>query len=346
MKLTYYLGAVFTFGLALWNVSLSLIRLVIVPQGHPEYECSRWDSSESWLADLRLGNSDVNMTGDFVKSMLLDYMMLPIEEVTPAAVFQHTLCHERSRFMTWSSDEARIHDEALQHWVLRLLYLVVHDHQHRPSTQEAHARFMCRQAQLDSSPLGKYDYECRDAKFLVLPLTMWGLGNNVHHMMVKAFLVGMQSNRVVVFVNGYDRYSNATTWDIPSLSKGLKNGWDLASCDRKDFQCFFLPTTPCVLTTSDIASAPVIVNETLYKQLQAGGLPSDLDNARVLLLPMIRFAFLGKLEPSESAVIQKFATLANDLVERMKPRNQHSSSMQMLEKAGNFLFQYPAISYS
>jgi len=56
--------------------------------------------------------------------------------------------------------------------------------------------------------------------------------------------MGLTSDRVVLFVN------------TPEGSKYLKAQWLLASCpQRRDYQCFFMPTSLCALTADDIGSA-------------------------------------------------------------------------------------------
>jgi len=63
--------------------------------------------------------------------------------------------------------------------------------------------------------------------------------------MVPAFLMGLTADRIVLFVN------NAADGD-----KYLTSPWLLASCQqRQDFQCFFMPTSPCTLTVEEIANA-------------------------------------------------------------------------------------------
>lgn len=56
------------------------------------------------------------------------------------------------------------------------------------------------------------------------------------------------------------------------------------SCDRKDWQCLFMPMSPCVLTKEDMENAPVLTPEELVQFRKEGKLPAHLEDERVIIL--------------------------------------------------------------
>jgi hypothetical protein len=190
-------------------------------------------------------------------------------------------------------------------WTIRLIYLAMVHHQHRHAYEEAAERYnrhhphhrnhshqrrqrggeahraagpatsSCRSANRTfSTPLqqdhlaaahkvGPYDYECPNANFLVVGLGPVGLGANVRNGMVEALLAGLASDRVVLFVN-----------NAPVGPKPLTEPWPLASCPRRDYQCAFLPPTPCALTHADLEGAHTLSRSEVRAAIRDGVLPS------------------------------------------------------------------------
>jgi hypothetical protein len=58
------------------------------------------------------------------------------------------------------------------------------------------------------------------------------------------------TNRIVLFVNNAEQGNDY-----------LRLPWPLASCDRFDYQCFFMPPTPCTVTQDEIANAYQVTNK-------------------------------------------------------------------------------------
>ena len=243
-------------------------------------------NSESWLNATRYGNVDYKP--DILTDKMLEGLFLlgPAMTPTPGGVgggafiipLSQSVALHNSKFLTWGevqNDEARTANIDAH----RLLYLAIHEHHHRPARAEAMRRFTMYKdpkryasslAQLRSSGVGRYDYECRDAKFLVGSIDSGsGIGHAIRKKSAPLLLAGLNSGRVVAFVNNIN--------GIPS--------WGLASCDRHDLQCFFMPTTPCVLTEADLMKGTIIGGDVLEQMLIEGQVDDDrYKNARILIV--------------------------------------------------------------
>jgi hypothetical protein len=103
-----------------------------------------------------------------------------------------------------------------------------------------------------------------------MPLCGNGLGANVRGGTVVAFLIGMLTDRIVIFVSGTEQGG-----------KYLENTWPLASCPRKDYQCFFWPTTPCTVTQDEIGSAHVLTPGEYRGLMRKGKIPKNINHHKV-----------------------------------------------------------------
>jgi hypothetical protein len=195
-----------------------------------------------------------------------------------------TLCPAQSRFRNYG--ESASDDETVRLWTVRLAYLALHYHQHHLAIPEARLRVDAAAA-ADSSGgsngatcfntsalsdynIGPYDFECPGAKYLAIHLNENGLGANLRVVVVRGLLAGLLSNRVVLFVN-----------NSPKGHYLVRGPWKLASCDRRDYQCFFMPTTPCVVTHQDMEDAYDLSkseNRNLFRQ---GASPPGHENDKV-----------------------------------------------------------------
>lgn len=190
-----------------------------------------------WLAGPRLGNHvDGVMDEPDLQDMLvgLDTHWL---SRAPLLVGQ-TICHDTSRFRNLTADDRRVA-------AVRLVYLATLYHQHRHASVEAQDRLSssCGDA-LHAKQIGRFDFECPSAKYLVASLADIGLGANLRGGAVEAFMAGLAADRVVLLIN-----------NSPTGHKFLRMPWQLTSCPRMDFQCFFRAPSPCVLTAEDLQSA-------------------------------------------------------------------------------------------
>lgn len=279
-------------------------------------------NSQRWLNASRLGNihDDPFLTDDLTQQMILnlDHLLLP--ESTMSNVLEQTICHENSRFrnVTASVED----DKNLRVWAVKLIYVALHYHQHRLAVPEAVLRYGNNKKCPTSKDLwkkhgvGVFDYECPDAKYLIMPLAGNGLGANVRGGTVGAFLVGLLSDRIVLFVNNAEQGG-----------KFLQSPWLLASCPRKDYQCFFWPTSPCTLTQDEIGKAHFLAPGE-YRQILRGKIPDDLQHHKVWTF---NSKFIpGQEIPKKSA--EKLYDYATTLISAV-PQKQYPDYVAMLKKA-------------
>lgn len=221
-------------------------------------------NSKHWLESKRYGNINDPITSnpEFTQRLIVHLPhILSGNNESYRSLLIYSLCHEQSRFLnerwTYFSQSSSINnnntfDKTVRLWAVRLLYMAIHYHQHRLAIPEAQARFNMRnddncKQQLQQRRIGSFDYECGDAKFIVMPLSGNGLGFNVRVLVASTFVLGLAFDRVVLFLNG-----------APETTCSDKNTpgcpWVTVSCDRRDFQCFFLPTSPCTVTIPQLLS--------------------------------------------------------------------------------------------
>lgn len=254
--------------------------------------------SDSWVNSQRLGNT-LGRTDEkeisaykYATSMILH----PSPFLSPKQskmMLEQTICMDTSRFVNWEAhliedngEDAIDENQTLSDLAFRLIYLAVHDFQHRHARDEATARAKCLQSygcshQLLQSGVGPFDYSCPDAKFLVSWLGDWGMGASLTRGGVYSMFQGMVSGRVPLLLNSIPEDINIRG---KSARYFLKRTWSLASCDRKDLQCFFLPLSPCVITKDELSSA-VVLNQTEENTFRiTRKLPPKYENERVVIV--------------------------------------------------------------
>jgi len=137
----------------------------------------------------------------------------------------------------------------------------------------------------DKYGAGVMDYECPKAKYLIMGLCGNGLGRNVRGGMVLAYLLGLISNRVVLFLNNSDKGG-----------KYMRMPWSLASCSRQDYQCFFMPPSPCTLTEEEIHNAHPLTHPEFRQLMRFGGRGRALAHHKVwsFTSPFIPITYLPR----------------------------------------------------
>ena len=185
-----------------------------------------------------------------------------------------TICHKDSKLLSrkiLDSDSQVIS-------AVRLLYLAIHMHQHRYAKEEAKFRstmpLECK-AKMEQRNIGTFDFECPEAKFLVVPMKHRGLGAVMRTDVAPAFMAGIATGRVVLFVNG-----------SPSGPNYVQSPWAWASCPRKNKQCFFLPDSPCVVTHNEVENATRLEKGERRKLFKTGEMPEYAKHARVVVMDM------------------------------------------------------------
>ena len=283
------------------SVEINATNITIGASNNKErnMECFSQLNSQSWLENKRLGNQNSNdsriIDDDYVVSSILKIKSLFSDvEINSQKILRHTLCAKSSRFLNLkfsslvrnSSDgddnlvgiSALTKNQVMQQLSLRLVYLSVHVHQHQHALKEAKYRLensgKCEPERI-SRNIGKYDFECPDAKFLVVPLKHSGLGGQMRLISAPALMAGIASERVVLFVN-----------NSPIGPNFLQEPWDLSSCPRRDKQCFFLPDSPCVITHNEIQNATVLDKGERRAFFKTGQLPDHIEEERVVVMNM------------------------------------------------------------
>ena len=219
------------------------------------------------------------------------------DETNSQEILRHTICAKTSRFLNLkfsssstdkdddnnnktSADTTANNQATIRYLSLRLLYLSIHVHQHRHAMKEAEYRLnnnnnKCEN-EMKKRNIGRFDFECQDAKFLIVPLKPSGLGAQVRLVMAPALMAGIASDRIVLFING-----------SPVGPKFIREPWILSSCTRRDKQCFFLPDSPCVLTNDEISNATILENSERRLLFRTGQLPDHIqNNDRVVVMDM------------------------------------------------------------
>lgn len=208
-------------------------------------------NSKTWLeATTRIGN--VPLTETRASTAINGHPLL--EHTNWQPLLQQSLCHKESLFLKPEADFNKETESAIFAWTVRLIYLAIHQHQHKYALQETLERRQqainqqCDK-QLLAKGIGSFDYECKDSKYLVAALPTHGLGSVMRIDATSFMLGGLASNRTVLFVNNVQ--------DLEDVKSRLAP-WGLVSCERKDHQCFYQPMSPCVLTKEDITGAYVV----------------------------------------------------------------------------------------
>ena len=240
-------------------------------------------NSETWLAGPRLGNNanGTSLTLDVIHDLIINAnpgdTIIHGERSFSGSIpiLKRTICTENSKFMQWEDPLQAAKNLTpykdtveLKMLAFRLFYLAIHEHQNRPAREEAKARFSCAEdnygrgltipyskpspPEIDqnisattitpnTNIVGDFDFECPDAKFIAATIKTEGMGASVRYGALSALRLGMMTGRVVIF----------------------PTKWGMASCNRHDFQCFFMPPSPCVITEAELAQAPTVAKNDL-----------------------------------------------------------------------------------
>jgi hypothetical protein len=282
-------------------------------------------------------------------------------------LLDQSMCADTSSFRNLRADSPMtrpVTDATLKAWTTRLIYWSLHYHQTRHARPEAKHRL---QQQLNgvecyspSSDIGPYDYECPDAKFLIVSLTGIGLGANVRSGMVYSYLAGLISDRVVLFVNHSPGGPGLLTSPWPLVSceddKTLNNYSFFGQVPRniQDAQCFFAPSSPCVLTLDAIMNAYRLNDGARIALMNDGRMPAghehdkvwhfDLSFTPMVTIPkqamerlynyshhLIQEYLLPPSGPAASDYQKALYRAANNILEKDKPRSGYNFACSNLK---------------
>ncbi len=226
-------------------------------------------NSDAWLRGPRLGNANhsFGMDESLGKNLILSSVHWSNDNLP--FLLQHSICEPNSKFVQPTNESE------MRHWVVRLVYLYVHYHQHRHAfTEIQHTDPQCIRERQEAG-IGPFDFECANAKFLVVRFYNNGIGANMRYAAVPALMAGLATDRVVLFLN-----------QAPVGPPFLQQPWSQVTCERRDAQCFFLPSSPCVLTHHEIEEAYSLQKNERRQLFRTGTLPDNRQDDRVLLLQL------------------------------------------------------------
>ena len=203
-------------------------------------------NSKEWIQGPRRGNINATyLNNDFLRQNIVDFPDILSEPGKARSVLSMSLAFNSSRFV--DDSETGTDAYSIRLWQSRLFYLAFHWHQHKFALEETKLRLntdTCEN-ELGQHNIGNFDFQCKDAKFLLVGLSSNGLGVNVRSGIAVAMMLAMVTDRVLILVSG-----------APQGPRHLKFKWKLSSCDRHDHQCFFTPLSPCVPTQEEIDQSP------------------------------------------------------------------------------------------
>ena len=251
-------------------------------------------NSDAWLQGPRLGNTD-NMTGSLARNLILDLRGndSPSSSYTSSSetILEQTMCIRKSRFLTWETlselsenhtgTEGSYQATPVHTLAFRLMFLALHENQHGPARNELKSR-LCHATQqqplattTQNPPIGPFDFECDPStKYLLVPVPHHnGFGYIMKDFMSSQLLMGFFMQRVVLFVNA-----------APGGPEYLRYVWKLSSCPRKDFQCVYMPLSPCVLTKTQLDEATEPPKEAFRELLMTGNFDDRYANQTVLVM--------------------------------------------------------------
>ena len=272
-------------------------------------------NSYQWLTSKKIQNAEgTNLLDASLEILLPPSFSSENGEKNPQlqAALDETLCLEGSRFLTpfynmSHEDNKDSVSMAVRIWTTRIVYLATTFHQHylaweeynhRRRRQSTYPSPSC-QAVWDQLNISHNDFECPKAKFLVIPLGDNGyverirlamvllsilcltffdciilkrLGANFKLGAMAALKASLATGRVALYINSFNHTKH----------RWLQKPWTLASCPRRDYQCFFRPPSPCVLTHEEYQTAHFLNKSETRMLFRQGSLP-HLEHERVVV---------------------------------------------------------------
>jgi hypothetical protein len=303
-------------------------------------------NSQAWLQGPRISNAP-QQDAD---GKDIDYLMDPnLLEYLPELTKQ-TICHADGRFRsttsmntsttatatatatatTWNASDAQL----VQDWELKLIYASLHDIMHAPARDEYEARRSCPERSVP-----RQDYECPNTKYLVTSIPDQGLGASVRLGAMAHILMGIASDRIPLLL--------ANT--KPHGPGWLQGPWKLVSCARGDFQCVFMPTTPCTIEAGALNDATVLAESEVRPFRKSGVMDAKFRNDKVVMArSSVMPAKMDKFVGMHMKIRQKFHFKAMELIERYQQNASSNTSIdrqkiEVLTKAAKRILEPDAV---
>jgi len=254
------------------------INAITPTQDDIRKECFPLNSND-WIENDVYSNNDAGITRKYLETL----MEGPKNFLSLQDLFDQTICHRDSPLRNFA---------APGDWYQRFLYLALHWRFHQPALEEYRSRKACDDFHIKSKnerpfynfmekhKIHHLDFECPGAKFVVIPTASTGFGNFLNTQASLSILLALNTNRIPIFST-----KSFFPWQ---KRKGETDPWLLAptECDRKDFQCYFLPLSPCTVTEADLERAPIYGSnrtEQMYLSKKLG-LPPSLQDERIVVI--------------------------------------------------------------
>jgi hypothetical protein len=303
-----------------------------------------FQNSQKWLDGPRFGNiHESRMTSDFVKKLIFD---APTPSLLAFNDSEHLLnlsiCPSDSNFV--NSQPSNEPTRYIASMAMRLMYLAIHEHQHKPARAEAIARGLMMQKSdvninqtipsvQNQNVVGPFDFECDpETKYIVASIpSRRGFGSNFRGFGIEPIMLGIMMDRVALYMNSLEFGPTSLRWDF-----------FYSNCPRKDMQCMFMPLSPCVLTHEDIMSAVDLPDDDLKRFRTTGYLDDKYKNAKVLVVQTNNLLVHPK--GFENSIVEKITSLLNRGLDStgasdgMKLVHNSTSDHFLLEEVKRYIF--------
>lgn len=302
-----------------------------------EDSCFRLNSKR-WLEGPRIGNIPLNHPTDISNLNWFDHIMHPYHLLHPSkmdSVLSQTLCYPSGRFRNVSVFTFANTSQIMRQWEFRLLYLTIHRMHHAPAHKEYQLRKQCMESMEEGSSaptkittptaISNFDYECPDAKFWVIVVhSTAGMGAVLRNHIMPSFFMAIATGRIPLLVQ------SAPYPHVHDVLEMLARQFPLASCERGDWQCVFLPTSPCVVTLDDLRTAPVLTDEQIRQLRQHEShsttnttTHNELEAHRVVIHWMNNYIHYNMFaDPINNVAISRIAAAMKEMLNDYK-RQQH-----------------------
>jgi len=272
--------------------------------------------SKSWLQNPRYGNiPETNSHTLPIEGPLLSHSNLQ------ALLDQQRICEGDCPFRKVSDvsnlKAEDISEEEIYIWTVRLIYVSIYYHQHRHAIQEGAERKISLSkdnvdlsstcsTEMEEFKVGTFDYECKDAKYLVTQTLHGGIGAMYLFRMLNMMMSALATDRTLVVYGNLQ--NNGTT---------LAGPWLLSSCDRQDLQCEFQPLTGCAMSVEDIQTAKPTPHKEFRNFLRDG----DLTKSDPFPEKVLHFQVGNTQINDMNRVLHKMHSIASSLIDELNPND-------------------------
>ena len=279
-------------------------------------------NSVKWLTGPRFSNA--NVSDDLVYDLIMGMPPLSLVKQSEVILSQQSICPADSKFLHWQARDEKEDGKIEDSLVYRLMFLAIHEHQHRPARAEAFNRLKSTTDSLSNvtGKVGNFDYECDpDTKYIVNTFPNHaGFGFIFRRYGIEPIMLGLLTNRVSLNMH--------LKVHVPKGSP-LKEIFTGSSCERGDMQCMFMPLSPCALTQEEIDNAVELPKEELLKLRDTGILNETYAKEKVLVVVSENHSITPKGVPQVFA--DKITSLYDASIKQLKDSGSSSKPWNLDE---------------